>query len=442
MTRSTLLVVACFILFNAIAQNTLELTFTAIDSAAYIQLDSIKIMNRTYGGDTTLHWPDTVLVLYHVGIHENIVANSGFQIHQNYPNPVIEQTTISIYMPKMDEVILTITDVLGRTILIKDKLLDQGYNEFTFRPGIEEIYFFTARLKGTNRSIKILNAAQGKNRHCFLEYKGKIDRNSDFKDTRDLLDFPFTIGNELVCIAYADTLQSGISTAPEASETYTLQFGTNISCPGMPTVEYGGQTYNTIQIFNQCWLKENLNIGAMIMGTQQMTNNNTLEKYCYNNKVDSCTKYGGLYQWDEMMQYTTQQSAQGICPPGWHLPSDEELKVLEGAVDSHYGIGNQIWDDQSFRGFDAGANLKSTSGWFYEGNGTDLYGFSASPGGSRLRNGNFGAVGTLSKWWSSTDLGPSNFAWFHYLNSDDHRMGRDYFLDHDYGGSVRCLRNY
>ena len=75
-----------------------------------------------------------------------------------------------------------------------------------------------------------------------------------------------------------------------------------------------------------------------------MTDNGTMEKYCYNNEPDSCTKYGGLYQWDEMMQYTTQQGVQGICPPGWHLPTDEEWKVLEGAVDSQYGIGDPEWD--------------------------------------------------------------------------------------------------
>ena len=83
----------------------------------------------------------------------------------------------------------------------------------------------------------------------------------------------------------------------------------------------------------------------MIHGTMEQSNNGIIEKYCYNNEPDSCTKYGGLYQWNEMMQYTTQQGAQGICPPGWHLPTDEEWKVLEGAVDSQYGIGDPEWDN-------------------------------------------------------------------------------------------------
>jgi uncharacterized protein (TIGR02145 family) len=82
----------------------------------------------------------------------------------------------------------------------------------------------------------------------------------------------------------------------------------------------------------------------MINVSQYQSNNSIIEKYCYDNNLDSCTKYGGLYQWNEIMQYTTQQGVQGICPTGWHLPTDEEWKVLEGAADSQYGIGDhEFW---------------------------------------------------------------------------------------------------
>jgi len=83
-----------------------------------------------------------------------------------------------------------------------------------------------------------------------------------------------------------------------------------------------------------------------------------MEKYCYNSDTNNCTIFGGLYQWDEMMQYNTQQGVQGICPQGWHIPTDEEWKILEGAVDSHYEIGAQIWSLYGLRGYDAGKNLK------------------------------------------------------------------------------------
>lgn len=73
-------------------------------------------------------------------------------------------------------------------------------------------------------------------------------------------------------------------------------------CPGIPTVEHGGITYNTVQINDQCWLKENLNIGTMIGTHNEMTNNSIIEKYCYENKEQNCDKYGALYQWSEAMQ--------------------------------------------------------------------------------------------------------------------------------------------
>jgi hypothetical protein len=88
---------------------------------------------------------------------------------------------------------------------------------------------------------------------------------------------------------------SGIIGAPVTNETYTFPFATNIPCPGTPTVTYEGQDYNTIQIFSQCWFKENLITGTMIPGTHAISNNSVIEKYCYDNVVDSCTKYGGLY---------------------------------------------------------------------------------------------------------------------------------------------------
>jgi uncharacterized protein (TIGR02145 family) len=205
-------------------------------------------------------------------------------------------------------------------------------------------------------------------------------------------------------------------------------------------VEYEGQVYNTIQIFSQCWLKENLNVGDMIPVTIEQWNNGTIEKYCYNNEPDSCTKYGGLYHWGEMMQYTTQQGAQGICPPGWHLPTDEEWKVLEGATDSQYKIGDPEWDiGGDWRGYDAGTNLKTTSGWFANGQGTELFGFSGLPGGN-CRNGHFNPIGRYGCWWASTEFS-YNYAWFRQLSYNSPEVRRNDY-DNDYGFSVRCLRDY
>jgi uncharacterized protein (TIGR02145 family) len=417
------------------------LTFTADNNGAYVQLDSIKVMNRTQGADTMLYYPDNVLVLnYPLGISEINLETRNLQVFQNYPNPVNDQTTISLYVPEKDRVGLNITDILGRVILKHDWVLDKGTHSFRFTPGGANLYFFTALWRGNSSSIKILQAGLNSGETSSLEYIGSEDTSPQLKAMKDIQGFSFTPGDELLYIGYADVLQSGILDAPEESTSYTFQFATNIPCPGTPTVEYEGQVYSTIQVLSQCWLKENLNVGEMIPGTMEQSNNGTIEKYCYNNEPDSCSKYGGLYQWDEMMQYTTQQGIQGICPPGWHLPTDEDWKVLEGAVDSQYGIGDPEWDiSYDYRGFDAGTNLKTTSGWYENGNGTDLFGFSGLPGGFRFSSGYFYDVGYLGYWWASSE-GGGYFAWYRYLYFLSPEVYRSSSYK-EYGFSVRCLRD-
>ncbi|MDD5509117.1 MAG: FISUMP domain-containing protein, partial [Bacteroidales bacterium] len=429
------LITACMMTVGQ--RSVIELTFTAVNNTTHVQLDSIKVMNRTQGGDTVLTWPDTVLVTnlwFGISEPESI---SGFRLYQNYPNPVGEQTTINLAIPEQDQVNLMVTDLLGSTVYRRDLTLSRGTHTLLFTPGKESTYFLSANWRGERQTIKILHYGTG-HQKCLVKYTGLISSVPEKKLSAQAEDFIFNPGDELLYIGYAAGLESGMLDAPEQDSTYTFQFATNIPCPETPTVKYKGQVYNTIQIFSQCWLKENLNVGEMIEGTIGQSDNGTIEKYCYNNESDSCAKYGGLYQWNEMMQYTTQQGAQGICPPGWHLPTDEEWKVLEGAVDSQYGIGDNTWDDWGLRGSDAGTNLKTTSGWYENGNGTDLFGFSGLPGGSRILDGYFYDVGSYCYWWTSTEDVSS--AWDRDLGYDYPRVYRDGY-DEGYGFSVRCLRD-
>jgi uncharacterized protein (TIGR02145 family) len=194
--------------------------------------------------------------------------------------------------------------------------------------------------------------------------------------------------------------------------------GTGEPCPGMETITYGGQVYNTVLIGNQCWLAENLNY-------------ETGNSWCYHNDPSNCDTYGRLYDWE---------TALTVCPSGWKLPSDDEWKILEGTVDSQYPVGDPEWDDTGYRGLDAGKNLKSTSGWSSNGNGTDLYGFGARPGGYRSSGGVFTTLGYLGRWWSSSEYSGSG-VWYRALYHDS---GGSFRSDYDYeasGFSVRCLKD-
>ncbi|MEI7485624.1 MAG: PEGA domain-containing protein, partial [Ignavibacteriota bacterium] len=86
-------------------------------------------------------------------------------------------------------------------------------------------------------------------------------------------------------------------------------------------ITYANKIYNIVKTGSQCWLKENLDIGMMIDGKQDAVNNGKIEKYCYDNDPDNCAKYGGLYQWNEAMAYSTNPGSKGICPDGWHIPT-------------------------------------------------------------------------------------------------------------------------
>ncbi len=188
-----------------------------------------------------------------------------------------------------------------------------------------------------------------------------------------------------------------------------------------------GQTYNTVQIGDQCWMAENLNIGEMINGTVEMTNNELIEKYCFDNNTANCDEYGGLYQWHEMMQYTGIQGGEGICPSGWHLPTNEEWTTLT----DHLG-GVSI----------AGGKMKEVglAHWDSPNTGaTNESGFTALPGGYRFVNGNFFYLTSFAYFWSSSNYYSTNdYAWYRELYCNSASVGVTE-QDMDFGMSVRCV---
>ena len=195
------------------------------------------------------------------------------------------------------------------------------------------------------------------------------------------------------------------------------------------------QKYKTVKIGKQIWMAENINIGTMINGKHKQTNNGVIEKYCYNDNPANCKKHGGLYQWKEVMQYTKEEGVQGICPSGWHIPSDYEWKILE----MYLGMIQSEADDWGWRSTDEGKKMKSTSGWYNNGNGTNSSGFNGLPGGGRYSYGLFYDLGYNGLWWSCTEHSGTN-AWRRYLGYDRGQVSRG-FSHKARGFSVRCLKD-
>jgi len=192
-----------------------------------------------------------------------------------------------------------------------------------------------------------------------------------------------------------------------------------IPCPGTPTVDYEGKTYNTVLIGEQCWLKENLDVGVMIQGTSNQTDNSTIEKYCYENNPSNCDTYGGLYQWNEAMQYAT--GSRGICSEGWHIPTASDFQVLKSTVNNNGNILKEIG-----QGSGSGA-------------GTNTCGFSALLTGNRaMSSGDFSGLNLYTLFWGSTST--SGNGDFMRLYSDVSTIETGYY-NVSHGFSIRCIKD-
>ncbi|MFC2134580.1 fibrobacter succinogenes major paralogous domain-containing protein [Bacteroidota bacterium] len=188
------------------------------------------------------------------------------------------------------------------------------------------------------------------------------------------------------------------------------------------TVDYEGKTYNVVQIGNQFWLKENLDIGTMIRGIDAPANNGIIEKYYYDNDSSYSDNYGGLYTWDEAMQYSMTEGAQGICPSGWHIPTHADLEELQAAVNNNSNA------------------LKAIGEGSGNGAGTNSSGFSLFLAGYHTpETGGTNVAGQYTVLWSSTQF--NSLRAYRLSVTDYDSIFSLYITNKDIGYSVRCVKD-
>jgi uncharacterized protein (TIGR02145 family) len=216
-----------------------------------------------------------------------------------------------------------------------------------------------------------------------------------------------------------------------------------VRCPGTPSVtDIDGNLYYTVQIGTQCWTQSNLKVSKYRNGDSIPTGlsnsswgSTTSGAYAiYDNNPVNDGLYGKLYNHYAVMD------TRGLCPTGWHVPTDGEWNRLVKHLDPN--ADTTIFGTQSTT---AGGVLKSTAtqptpgGWTQPNTGaTNSSGFSAGPGGLRYFNGVFYDVGTNGFCWSSAFSGTD--ALRRTLNYNNGNSSRD-FNGRTVGFSVRCLRD-
>ncbi len=221
--------------------------------------------------------------------------------------------------------------------------------------------------------------------------------------------------------------------------------------PVPPPVETGtvtdidGNVYQTIKIGNQWWMTENLKVTKyrdstlIAKGTADTSkwNNDTAGLYCIYDEISGVPTPGSLYNWHAV------NNVRNIAPAGWHVPSDEEWKLLE----INLGMVQAEADKTNFRGIDEGSKLKKNGendldpyGNIYS---TNESGFSALAGNCRMFDGAWGFPSDLKSagfWWSSTEHSTGTEAWYRHLDYKKANVFR-YHGPKTYGFSVRCVKD-
>ncbi|MBM55021.1 MAG: hypothetical protein CMB32_00485 [Euryarchaeota archaeon] len=216
---------------------------------------------------------------------------------------------------------------------------------------------------------------------------------------------------------------------PEQNCNYSNTLG---PCNNQTSITYQGYEYDVVEIGDQCWFAENCRYLPEVSTASQESET---EPYYYVYDYDgtdvedakatnSYQIYGALYNWPAVM-------TEGICPSGWHIPSDEEWQTMEMSL----GMSESEATSVGWRGIDEGYKMKSTSGWNNNGNGDNSSGFNALPGGSII-NGGFNYYGNYGDWWTSSESGVGS--WLRTLKHSEFnvRRGDDYRKN---GFSARCV---
>lgn len=298
-----------------------------------------------------------------------------------FPNPSFGETELKFYSKQNDKIKVNLINSAGQVVASETKQINQGLQRFkisTQNKGVYIVQVVGIRIKFTHKII----CTESNRTIDNIQYVGFSSEKNQLKST---------VENNPVIIhfyVYSGDMITKIADTPTESKSYEVEFYT---CK-----DEDGRNYPIVQVGEQWWMAENL---------------------AYDFYDSNESQNGRLYSWESAIE---------VCPSGWHLPSNDEFDELGEYINTQkgpYSKSDNDWEE-------VGKHLKSISGWYENGNGTDDFGFSALP------NENTQLWG---KWWSSSKSLESNIH-IRQLNYNNSK-----FLwnvnDKNLYNSVRCIKD-
>ena len=456
-----------FVMTDLFAQReTVTFVGQNANTAQYVRLTKVVITNQTANWSDTIVYPDTTVILQvGTGIAEN-VKDDDFGLAPNRPNPFYGHTDVDLQVAEAGMLTMELVDITGRCLnSLSMSSLQPGQHQFSINVTSPGIYFLTARQNGRTSSVKMI--AQGGEGSDRIFYTGLSGQSAFNVNLKKAITKAFHYGDVMTFTGYAIIQGKEVASQPVfrkdvVTETIMLPFVSEdeeFVCGKSCAVDVDGNIYHSVLIGEQCWMTENMRATRFTTGIEiELTFGETQSRsvpyrYLPNDDESAVAYYGYLYNWPAAMNMrnssaTVPSGIQGICPDGWHVPSDDEFLLLYDYVAS---VGDYVCEESDNPERPAIARaLCSTTLWREYGRNP------CSPGGNAEMGNATGlsivpagcyynysqGVTTSAYVWTTTER-PDTWQDDAYYQHFDFGLS---FIQNssawkDGGYSVRCLRN-
>jgi len=415
-----------------------------------LPVDTIVIENITNGDTLTLSPLPQEISTYEINLTQGKLINALEENDGKFSCELIQNSfsgsLISLFCPVRMHFTFSIFSMEGKLVGASNVIAEQGHTLIRIVAGSSPLYILTVSNSGSIKSFKLIGnpSVDDVSVQIVQSYGGSKETYGN--------GFNYSPGDELNMIAKKPGYYSG-STLTIPVDGDSIDIHISRPCPGIPVVtDYDGNTYHTVQIGNQCWLKEELRSKHYSDGTSLIDgtgvgywHGDTISKYWfdYDDNPANSTVYGRLYSGAAVLNGCYHAGGdsvivQGLCPTGWHVPNNHDWSELE----SYVGLPDYLINQLGWRGSEKGEGnaLKEIGDRFWWlPKGKNLYGFSALGSGVKGSDGMFSFLQATTYYWSSTSMG-SVFVHSRGLNADQDGIyhGDAYLFS---GLPCRCIKD-
>lgn len=427
MKKASIVLVFYFLVLKAAFSQNYQISFAADGDVSNVE--TVEVYNLTQGTNLVMSGSDVLHLVDEItSIYELSESNSNVAI---YPNPMGLNSKIKFSVSNPSECIIKVLNLEGKTQIEGNIHLERGNHTFDLSGLQVGVYFVDIISDNERKSAKLLVNKNGNNEPS-LKHTG-ISHEIQTKSSEETIQMQYNEGDLILFKGFSSDYATVLTSTPNANATITFMF---YGC-----ADIDGNYYPTVSIENQVWMAEDLKVNTYPNGNPipnitdntewgNLADNNTSDGYCfYDNNSD--TDYGALYTYAAAIgnDWTNDNAeGQGVCPDGWHLPTNAEWSVL---INYLGGASN------------AGGMLKETGTLHWQSpniGATNEVGFTALPGGGRDdSDGSFYSITLFNAWWSATPDFDS-YAWFYDLRTDETELYSS-SSNKSYGLSVRCVKD-